>query len=254
VVVGEGASGLPLPGASGTLTVIYRGTTPLPHPLLLINEWMAANTHTLADPADGDYADWFELYNPGEVAVDLFGYRLTDNLTNTAKFVIPAGWSIPSGGYLLVWADEESYRNLAGTNLHVNFKLSRDGERIALCHPDGSLVDAVEFGPQKDDVSQGRWPDGIADPLVSFTVPTPASVNVNDDLVQPLRTTSVPGERQRELVLTWIVVPGSKYRLQSATNLSEPNWQDVPNSEGEGVSSLRLLATNQASFFRLLKP
>ena len=132
------------------MTVIYTGTEPLPHPPLFINEWMAANTRTLADPADGDYADWFELYNPNEVAVDLFGYRLTDDLTNTVKFVIPAGWSIPPGGHLLVWADEESYRNLTGTNLHVNFKLSRDGERIALYYPDGSLADLVEFGPQTE--------------------------------------------------------------------------------------------------------
>ena len=26
---------------------------------------MASNTRTLADPADGDFDDWFELYNPG---------------------------------------------------------------------------------------------------------------------------------------------------------------------------------------------
>ena len=38
-----------------------------------INEWMADNRATLADPADGDYEDWFELYNPGTNTVDLGG-------------------------------------------------------------------------------------------------------------------------------------------------------------------------------------
>lgn len=31
---------------------------------VFINEWMADNTFTLADPADGGFEDWFELYNP----------------------------------------------------------------------------------------------------------------------------------------------------------------------------------------------
>lgn len=45
----------------------------------LINEWMAANSATLADPADGDFDDWFELYNPDPYPVDLSGYQLTDD-------------------------------------------------------------------------------------------------------------------------------------------------------------------------------
>ena len=32
---------------------------------VFINEWMADNTAILADPADGQFEDWFELYNPG---------------------------------------------------------------------------------------------------------------------------------------------------------------------------------------------
>jgi hypothetical protein len=252
VIIGQGTTGETLPGASATVTVIYTGTEPLPHPPLFINEWMAANTHTVADPADGDYADWFELYNPNEVAVDLFGYRLTDDLTNTVKFVVPAGWSIPPGGHLLIWADEESYRNLTGTNLHVNFKLSRDGEGIALYHPDGSLADVVEFGPQTNDVSQGRWPDGGAGPFVFFAWPTPGSPNVNDGLVQPLRIGSLMGQQGHELILTWTDTPGNRYTLQSAISLSDPNWQVVPNSEG--ADTLRLAPTNGSAFFRLVKP
>ena len=163
-----------------------------------------------------------------------------------------AGWSIPPGGHLLVWADEESYRNLTGTNLHINFKLSRDGERIALYRPDGSLADAIEFGPQTNDVSQGRWPDGAGGSFSFFTVHTPGSANLNGDMVQPLHITSIAREQRNELVLTWTAIPGSRYSLQSATSLSERNWQDVPNSEG--VSSLQLSQTNASVFFRLIRP
>ena len=50
--------------------------------------------------------------------------------------------------------------------------------------------------------------------------------------------------------LSWLGGPG--IRLQRATNLAAPIWQDVPDSEG--VSSLRFSPTNKTAFFRLVKP
>ncbi|NGO39706.1 hypothetical protein G4L39_09915 [Limisphaera ngatamarikiensis] len=142
-----------------------------------INEFMASNTRTIADPADGDYDDWFELYNAGTNEVDLAGYYLTDNLLNPTKYRIPPGVKIPAGGFLLVWADEETHQNGQGPGLHVNFKLSASGEALGLFAPDGSVVDSFTFGPQKPDVSQGRYPDGADLPLVELSRPTPGAPN-----------------------------------------------------------------------------
>lgn len=135
--------------------------------VVLINEWMASNQRTLADPADGDYEDWFELYNPGSNAVDLAGCYLTDSATNWAKYRITTNGAhiIPPQGYLLVWADEETSQNTDALgrprpDLHVNFKLAASGESIGLFGPDGARLDTVEFGPQTNDVSMGRYPDG----------------------------------------------------------------------------------------------
>ncbi len=61
--------------------------------VVFINEWMAGNVNYLADPADNDYEDWFELYNPGTNAVDIAGYYLTDILTNKTKFLITTDWA-----------------------------------------------------------------------------------------------------------------------------------------------------------------
>ncbi|MCX8156916.1 MAG: lamin tail domain-containing protein, partial [Verrucomicrobiae bacterium] len=144
-----------------------------PLPVIFINEWMAANTRFLADPADGDYEDWFELYNPGDSPVALGGYYLTDNLANPRQFRIPNGWSIPPRGFLLVWADNEPGQNAAGSGLHVNFALRQAGEALGLFAPDGlTPIDALTFGPQTNDLSQGRYPDGAAS-LAFFTYPTP---------------------------------------------------------------------------------
>lgn len=135
--------------------------------VVFINEWMAANSRTLAD-ADRDYEDWIELYNPGTNAVDLAGYYLTDTLANRSKYLITTNGAhvIPPQGYLLVWADEETGQNLINgvpqTDLHVNFKLAAVGEEIGLFAPDGTPVDAATFGQQTNDVSMGRHPDGSA--------------------------------------------------------------------------------------------
>lgn len=146
---------------------------------IYINEWMAHNVAALADPADGDFEDWFELYNPGTNAVDLGGYYLTDDLNNPTRFRIPANgrYVVPPGGFLLVWADNEPNQNSPDRpDLHVNFALNRAGEAIGLFTPDGTLVDAVTFGPQQTDVSQGRFPDGGAQ--LHFMPPTPRAPNV----------------------------------------------------------------------------
>ncbi len=146
-----------------------------------VNEIMAQNAATAMDPADGDYEDWFELHNGGTQTVDLAGFYLTDRLTNStaAMFRIPAGYPIPAGGFLRVWADGEAGQNRPeNSDLHVNFSLSRDGEQVGLFDPRGVLVDGVTFGVQTNDVSWGRFPDGSPAPLYSMEVPTPGAANV----------------------------------------------------------------------------
>ena len=145
---------------------------------ITINEVMAVNQKTLADTANGKFSDWIELFNAGSSAVDLTGYRLSDSLTNRTQFVIPSGYVIPSGGFLLVWADgDPSLNTPARPDLHANFKLSEAGEDVALFSPDDRLVDGFGFGPQIADFSLGRYPDGANAPLVYMPVPTPRKTN-----------------------------------------------------------------------------
>jgi CotH kinase protein/Lamin Tail Domain/Putative Ig domain/PA14 domain len=147
-------------------SVITPGATNNPASLpvqVYLNEWLADNLTTHADPADGQYEDWFEIYNPGATAVDLGGCYFTDNLTNKFQFEVPENghYVVPAQGYLLVWADNESGQNNTNqADLHVSFALSKSGEAVGLFSADGVLVDAVTFGAQTTDKSEGRLPDG----------------------------------------------------------------------------------------------
>lgn len=144
-------------------------TTPV-----VINEFMAANLSTIADP-QGEYDDWIELYNLTAAPVDLTGLYMTDTAANPRKWPFPAGTTIPANGYLLVWADENGS---ATPGLHANFRLSKEGEEILLIDTDANnnqLLDWVTFGPQSTDVSHGR---SANDPDTwVFMTPTPGTKN-----------------------------------------------------------------------------
>jgi hypothetical protein len=203
---------------------------------IFINEWMASNNGFLADPTDSDYDDWFELYNPGTNIVSLAGYTLTDVLSNPGKATIPAGVTIPAGGYLLVWADEESNQTQTNGDLHVAFRLSGNGEAIGLFDPSGRSVDAVTFGPQTNNISHGRFPNG-AGALVYMSTPTPRAPNV---LPSPaLRLTSIVFNQGTTVSLTWDSEAGRTYRVQYKNDLAEPEWSNLPgdvNASGNGAS------------------
>jgi hypothetical protein len=144
-----------------------------------INEIMAGNTRTLPNPTSGKYSDWFELYNYGSTTANLAGFFLTDNLTNRFQFQIPSGYTIPPHGFLLVWADGKSTNGTP--DLHLPFKLNKDGESLGLYGADGVAVDYITYPAQLDDISQGRFPDG-ADSFHFMSAATPRTNNVVPNL------------------------------------------------------------------------
>ena len=126
---------------------------------VVINELMATNTQSLADP-QGQYEDWLELHNLTNDTIDLTGMYLTDKINNLKKWGFPENTTIPARGYLLVWLDEDGK---AKEGLHANFKLSRNGETIALVDTNergNRVLDSVTFEKQEKDVALGRWPNG----------------------------------------------------------------------------------------------
>jgi len=139
---------------------------------VVINEFMADNKTTIQDPA-GEYDDWIELYNPTSSPVLLTGRYLTDKPGNLTKwkFTQPNLYLNP-GEFMIIWCDE----NQGQPGIHTNFKLSADGEFIALTDIDGvTVIDSITFGPQTSDISFGRFPD--ASSTYQFLSPTPGYSN-----------------------------------------------------------------------------
>jgi hypothetical protein len=197
---------------------------------VVINEWMADNVGPggVVDPADGLFQDWFELFNPNEVPVDLTGFYLTDNLSVPTKWSVPTNTVIGPRGFLLVWADEDGRQN-SPTNLgiHANFRLSNSGESLGLFGPDGySPQHAITFGPQWANISQGLFPDGTVASIRYMTNWTPGAPNQLG--LPPSPEITGVSYSSTEAVLTFQALAGRTYRIEYKDDLRLPTWTTLP--------------------------
>lgn len=114
--------------------------------------------------------EWVELYNPNAAAVDLTGWKLTDNSSTTTL-------------YGAIGAERFVYWEFKGV-------LNNGGDVITLRRPDGSIADKLIYGDwfgsvlsaPEDGQSLARFPDGrsTGNPLHDFflsTTPTRAGAN-----------------------------------------------------------------------------
>jgi hypothetical protein len=125
---------------------------------VVINEVLAGNLAGATDGA-GDHEDWVELYNNNNSNVDLSGFHLTDDGGVLDKWTFPAGTTITSHGYLIVWADNEA----AEGPLHASWKINNDGESVVFSNQLSQVVDQAAFGSQGNDTAYARIPNGTGD-------------------------------------------------------------------------------------------
>jgi len=140
---------------------------------LVINEIMAKNGTTLQDE-DGDYSDWIEIYNNGNVAVNLENYSLSDDDEELDKWSFPTVIVQP-GAFLLVFASDKDRGNT--DELHANFKISTSGETLTLSDDLGRLIDQVPAIGLSEDQSFARVPDGSSNWLITNIFSPGASNN-----------------------------------------------------------------------------
>jgi hypothetical protein len=145
---------------------------PAPHGQpIVINELLASNSSVNTDE-DGNFSDWFELYNPLSYDVNLLGYFVSDDPNLPLKWSFPSV-TLPAGGYLVVWASGKDKRS---GQLHTSFSLNANGEYLGLYGPDGTLIDEIHFGPQQSNIALARIPNGSGN-FTQTAEPTPGSAN-----------------------------------------------------------------------------
>jgi len=248
--------GAPLPNATAAIIVTNLGAPPL-RPVV-VNEWMASNTGPtgFADPVDGEFSGWFELYNPNGSAVDLSGFYLTDDLSNPTRCQVPAHTVIPPFGFLLVWADNQTSLNGSGPNgdLHVSFNLAESGGTIALFAANGTLQNTVTFGAQLNNVSQGLFPDGNTNAILFMPNWTPRASN-QTGLPPPPRLAGVTLQPDGSLAFQVTATPWRTYSLEFTEDLAAPAWTQLGANQTATGSTLAVtdsLLSRPRRFYRLV--
>jgi hypothetical protein len=165
----------------GPVYILFQVSTPgatnevIGNEYIAINEIQTVNVSTIADNY-GQYDQWVELYNPSLDTVDLAGWKISNDPNNSIVYTFPHGndsTKIAPGGFMLLWADQESSQGL----LHMNFTLQSQG-CLTLYKSNFAFTDSVCYTTMNGDESYGRISDGNIQ-WMHFAIPTPDSNNVD---------------------------------------------------------------------------
>ena len=114
------------------------------------------------ESSGGVPGDWIELFNAGASTADISGYVIRDNQQSNT-YVLPAGTTIPAGGYLVL--EEATFGFGLGANDQVRFFA-----------PDGTtLLDSYGWTSHAA-TTYGRCPNGTG-PFITTTEPTKGALN-----------------------------------------------------------------------------
>jgi len=145
---------------------------------ILINEILAGNDSGNIDNF-GEYEDWIEIYNCGDLPFDIGGLYFSDDLENPKLYQIPANVShlttVKPDSFLILWADSDPVQGA----LHLNFKLDKSGESLSIAsisNGEINYIDLLYYPKQNTNISYGRLPDGSNNWCI-FSVATPGYSN-----------------------------------------------------------------------------
>ncbi|WP_437521833.1 PEP/pyruvate-binding domain-containing protein [Sorangium sp. So ce726] len=122
---------------------------------LRINEVMTGNDGAWVDEV-GETDDFIELMNIGQRALDLGEYSLSDK---SGKATSLPRMTLGPGRTVLFWADDTPEQG----PLHLPFKLSNSGARVALWSASCQLADLVNVPELPRSESYARLPDGTGE-------------------------------------------------------------------------------------------
>ena len=125
----------------------------VPEPGAVVINEVLAHSHA-------DAADWIELHNTTNTAIDIGGWFLSDSSSDLAKYRIAPGAIIAPDGYIVFYEDQH-FNNPSDPGAYQPFALSENGERLYLSSAEGGLLtgyrEVEDFGGSQTGVSFGRY-------------------------------------------------------------------------------------------------
>lgn len=198
---------------------------------VVINELMQSNVDCVKDDLNDFPDSWVELYNAGDVAVSLSGYRLGIGEQADQAWKLP-GESIAAKGYALIYCDK------LGQKMHTDFRLeSGKGCEVWLFNGSDVADKVTGLGKQPSpNIAYGRKTDG-GDEWGYQLKPTPGKGNCGETtdsiLGDPVFSEKGRVLHEASLTLTLSLPEGSPRRTQIyyTTDGSEPTEKSEKYTE-----------------------
>lgn len=210
--------------------------------------WLAAPVQineVLARPVAGGQ-DVIELHNPGGTAVAIGGWWLSDDFRTPKKYQLPAGTSIPAGGYLVL--EEAEFGGGA-----VPFSLGSDGDEVCLSEAAGGVLTGyraqVSFDASAQGTGHGRvaasglangrggaefWPLTGVTPGAANDLPLTRPVIVNEVMYHPVDGSGGADVTATEFIElhnpTNAAVDLAGWRLKGDSDFTFPSGVSLPPS------------------------
>ena len=185
---------------------------------IVLNEILSQNTIEGYLAEDGNAYDWIELHNTGADEVDLLGTYLTDDENDLTKWSFTRSFTIPAGGFAVVFASD--LNDLIEGQEHLNFKLDAgDGEYLALIANDGVTI-LDEFSPQFPSIRENLTygiPSGGGEATFLITA-TPNAANSEGGpipVIHSFTTTKEVIANGESVTITWETENGTSVTLNT---------------------------------------
>ena len=125
----------------------------IPNPGAVVINEVLAHSHA-------DSADWIELHNTTNTAIDISGWFLSDSSSDLTKYQIASGTVIPPNGYIVFYEDMH-FDNTSAPGSNKSFSLSENGESLYLSSAESNVLTGYrqveDFGGSQTGVSFGRY-------------------------------------------------------------------------------------------------
>jgi hypothetical protein len=143
---------------------------------IVINEISSRNA-TIYTEQSKDYADFIEIYNYSNSAINLNNFYLSNVKATPMKWRF-FNQNLSAGQYTLVFADEDNVYTPNNTFQHTNFKISMGGETVYLSNAAGVIIDSI-VSPKNIEINQSAGkPLGSTIGQVFYNQMTPNAANI----------------------------------------------------------------------------
>ena len=189
--------------------------------------------------------DWMEVRNLTSDAVDLSETYLTDDAESRTKWRFPAGTVLPANGTLILFASGQDINDPQFDELgylHTNFRLSGDGEYLAISSS-ASGIDGTFPGGFPAQIAGTSF--GYADGRQGyFSPPSPDETNVDrrDTIAAPVTFSHPAGFYESPVELT-LDVDENNARIRYTLDGTEPTVENGTDYQGplltDGIAVVR---------------